>query len=272
MVTSSRYMEKRKGFFNRKRIMQTKNQQIYGARAVIEAIESGKNIDKIWIDRKKNNPLIKEVIYVAQKNHIPLQFVPEEKFFPFNGKNHQGVLAKLSLIEYQSLDNILFDTFNKGSVPLILALDGITDVRNFGAIARTAVSAGVHAIVIEDKGSAEINNDAIKTSAGALMHIPVCREKSLLNALKNMQLHGLQVIAATEKGNTSVYKTNMNLPIVVVMGSEQKGISPSILKISDFLCQIPIIGTIASLNVSVATGVILFECLRQRLAAQDTYY
>lgn len=250
--------------------MQAKHQQIYGARAVIEAIESGINIDKIWIDRKKNNPLIKEVIYIAQKNHIPLQYVPEEKFFPYNGKNHQGVLAKLSIIEYQSIDNILFDTFNKGLVPLILALDGITDVRNFGAIARTAISAGVHAIVIENKGSAEINNDAIKTSAGALMHIPVCREKSLLNALKNMQLHGLQIIAATEKGNISLYKTNMNQPIVVVIGNEEKGISPSILKISDSLCQIPMVGKIASLNVSVATGVILFECLRQRLTLQDT--
>lgn len=250
--------------------MQAKNQQIYGARAVIEAIEAGKDIDKIWIDRKKNNPLIKEVIFVAQKNHIPFQFVPEEKFFPYNGKNHQGVLAKLSMIEYQSLENILFDTFNKGQVPLILALDGITDVRNFGAIARTAVSAGVHAIVIEEKGSAEINEDAIKTSAGALMHIAVCREKSLLNAVKNMQMHGLRVVAATEKGNISVYKTEMYLPTVLVMGSEEKGISPSILKVSDALCHIPMVGNIASLNVSVATGVILFECLRQRLEQENT--
>lgn len=249
--------------------MQAKNQQIYGARAVIEAIESGKNIDKIWIDRKKNNPLIKEVIYVAQKNNIPLQFVPEEKFFPYNSKNHQGVLAKLSMIEYQSLENILFDTFNKGQVPLILALDGITDVRNFGAIARTAVSVGVHAMVIEEKGSAEINEDAIKTSAGALMHIPVCREKSLLNAIKNMKLHGLKVVAATEKGNISVYKTELHMPTVIVMGDEEKGISSSILKASDVLCHIPMIGNIASLNVSVAAGVLLFETLRQRLTIED---
>ncbi|MGQ9847139.1 MAG: 23S rRNA (guanosine(2251)-2'-O)-methyltransferase RlmB [Bacteroidales bacterium] len=226
---------------------------------------------KYGLIEKKNNPLIKEVIYVAQKHHIPLQFVPEEKFFPYNGKNHQGVLAKLALIEYQSLENILFDTFNKGLVPLILALDGITDVRNFGAIARTALSAGVNAIVIEEKGSAEINEDAIKTSAGALMHIPVCREKSLLNALKNMQLHGLQVISTTEKGNISVFETEMHLPSVVVMGNEEKGVSPSILKISQALCYIPMVGNIASLNVSVATGVVLFECLRQRLALENTF-
>lgn len=249
--------------------MQTKIQQIYGARPVIEAIESGKNIDKIWIDRKKNNPLIKEVIHLAQKNHIPIQFVPEEKFYPYNGKNHQGILAKLSIIEYQLLDNIIFDTFNNGQVPLILALDGITDVRNFGAIARTALSAGVHAIVIEKKGSAEINEEAIKTSAGALLHISVCRVKSLLNSLTNLKLHGLRVIAATEKGNLSVYKSDMSVPTVVVMGSEEKGISPSILKISDVLCYIPMIGKIASLNVAVAAGVILYECLRQRISQAD---
>jgi len=248
--------------------MQAKQQQIYGARAVIEAIEAGKTIDKIWIDRKKNNPLIKEVIYIAQKHHIPLQFVPEEKFAPYKNKNHQGVIAKLSLIEYQSLENIIFDAFNKGENPLILALDGITDVRNFGAIARTAISTGVHAIVIEEKGVAEINDDAIKTSAGALLHIPVCREKSLLNAVKDMQMHGLKAIAATEKGNLSLYRTQLNLPSVIIMGSEEKGISPSILKVADTLCSIPMAGTIASLNVSVATAVILFECLRQRLVEE----
>jgi len=244
--------------------MQNKNQHIYGARAVMEAIESGRTIDKIWIDRKKNNALIKEVIYIAQQHHIPIQFVPEEKFSPYASKNHQGVLAKLSLIEYHSLENIVFDTFNKGQIPLVLILDGITDVRNFGAIARSAISAGVHAIVVEEKGSAEINEDAIKTSAGALWHIPVCREKSLLNTVRNLKNHGLKVIAATEKGTNSIFKCDLTLPVAIVMGNEEKGISPSILKVSDEMCFIPMVGAIASLNVSVATGVILFECLRQR--------
>ncbi|NSW45724.1 MAG: 23S rRNA (guanosine(2251)-2'-O)-methyltransferase RlmB [Bacteroidales bacterium] len=257
-------MAKWKGIFNSKRIMQTKNQQIYGARTVIEAIESGRNIDKIWIDRKKNNPLIKELIYVAQQHHIPIQFVPEEKFFPYASKNHQGVLAKLSLIEYQSLENIVFDTFNKGQTPLILILDGVTDVRNFGAIARSAISAGVHAIVVEEKGSAEINEDAIKTSAGALLHVPVCREKSLLSTVRNLRNHGLKVVAATEKGSLSLFKSDLTLPLAIIMGSEEKGISPSILKAADEMCFIPMVGVIASLNVSVAAGVMLFECLRQR--------
>lgn len=245
-----------------------KQQFIFGTRALIEAIEAGKTIDKIFIDRKKNNPLIKKAIYLAQKHHIPIHFVPEEKFAPYKDKNHQGIIAKISLIEYQSYENIIFDVFNKGGNPLILVLDGITDVRNFGAIARTAVSAGVHAIVIEEKGVAEINDIAIKTSAGALFHIPICREKSLVRAIKNMKMHGLKVIAATEKGNFSLYKTQLNLPLAIIVGSEEKGISPSILKIADIMCKIPMIGNIVSLNVSVATGIILFECLRQRIVEQ----
>lgn len=243
--------------------MPTKQTYIYGARSIMEAIEAAKTLDKIIIDRKKNNPLIKELIYIAQQHHIPLQFVPSEKFIPYQQKNHQGVIAILSPIEFQSLDNIVFDVYHKGKHPLILALDGITDVRNFGAIARTAVSAGVHAIVIEEKGSAQINDDAIKTSAGALLHIPVCREKSLSNTIKQLQDQGLKAIACTEKGTLSIYKTPMQQPIVIIMGSEENGISPSILKIADYLSFIPIKGKIASLNVSVASGVILYEALRQ---------
>ncbi len=237
---------------------------IYGARAIIEAIESDKTIDKVLIERDKNNPLIKEVISLCRLHQIPIQFVPKEKFLSYKNKNHQGIIAKLSLIEYQSLENIIASTFQKGELPLILILDGITDVRNFGAIARTALSAGVHAIVIEQKGQASINDDAVKTSAGALMHIPVCREKSLSQTLNFLKLSGLQVIACTEKTNQSIYSLQLTNPLAVIMGNEEKGISPTLLKKADYLASIPMYGEVASLNVSVATGIILYECIRQR--------
>ncbi len=243
--------------------MTTKQTFIYGVRAVLEAIDASTTIQKIMIDRKKNNPSIKQVIYKAQQCHIPLQFLPSEKFISFQQKNHQGVVAIISPIEFQSLENIIYAIYQQGKYPLILALDGITDVRNFGAIARTALSAGVHAIIIEEKGAASINDDAIKTSAGALLHIPICREKSLHHAIKELQSQGLKAIACTEKGDISIYKTPLQQPVVIIMGSEEKGISPSILNIADYHSFIPIKGDIASLNVSVACGIILYEAVRQ---------
>lgn len=195
---------------------------------------------------------------------VPVQFVPEEKLLKFKNKNHQGIVAFISPIEYQSLENIIVNTYQQGQMPLVLILDGITDIRNFGAIARTALSVRAHAIVVEQKGHALINDDAIKTSAGALLEIPVCREASLLQTINTLKLHGLKVIACSEKATQYIYQMNLNDPLAIIMGNEEKGIRPTLLQKADYLASIPMLGNIGSLNVSVATGVILYECIRQR--------
>lgn len=241
-----------------------RNLLIYGINSVQEAILSGKNIDKIFIEEKKKNTSIKELIYLARKNNIPIQFLPQERFNSYANKNHQGVIARLSLIEYQNIEDIVTQVYENGDIPLILALDGITDVRNFGAIARSALAANVHAIVTENKGSALINDDAIKTSAGALLNIPVCREKSLIQTLKNLKLHGLNLYAATEKGDKNIFEASFINPLVIIVGNEEKGIRKEILNIVDAKYYIPMSGKIDSLNVSVATGIVLFEIFRQR--------
>jgi 23S rRNA (guanosine2251-2'-O)-methyltransferase len=239
-------------------------QYIYGARAIIEAIESQVIIDKIWIDRNKQSSLIKEVIQLCKEHKIPFQFVPEEKFLSFKNKNHQGIVAKSSLIEFQSIENIIINTYEKGEVPLILILDGISDVRNFGAIARTALSSGVHAIIIEQKGNAQINEDAIKTSAGALLHIPVCREESLKKTIDLLRLHGINIVACTEKAQQNIYEIPLIGPLAFIFGNEEKGISQYLIKTASYLVKIPMLGKVSSLNVSVATGIVLYECVRQR--------
>lgn len=241
-----------------------KLEYIYGTRAVSEAISKGVSIEKILIDKKKHNPSIKEIIGLCSSHQIPFQFVPEEKLLQFKNKNHQGVVALISPIEYQSLENIVVSTFQHGQMPLVVILDGITDVRNFGAIARTALSVGAHAIVVEHKGHAQINDDAIKTSAGALLEIPVCRETSLTHTIHALKLHGLKVIACTEKASQHIYEMNLNDPLAIIMGNEEKGIRPALLQKADYLASIPMLGNIGSLNVSVATGIILYECIRQR--------
>ncbi|MCX7862169.1 MAG: 23S rRNA (guanosine(2251)-2'-O)-methyltransferase RlmB [Bacteroidales bacterium] len=241
-----------------------KLQNIYGIRAIVEAIENGISIEKVLIQKEKFNTNIKEIILLCKNNNIPIQFVPEEKFNSLKNKNHQGVIALVSSIEYQTLENIVTQTYLEAKHPFILILDGITDVRNFGAIARTALSAGVHALVVEHKGHAQINDDAIKTSAGALIQLPVCREISLLQTIKNLKLHGLKIIACTEKASLSMYQCNLSGPVAIIMGNEEKGIRSSLLKESDHLVHIPMFGNLNSLNVSVATGIILYECIRQR--------
>ena len=241
-----------------------KSLYIYGARAIIEALNNNVNIEKIWIDKRKHNNFSKEIIFLSNKANIPIQFVPEEKLNSFKNKNHQGFVAKISLIEYQILDNIIENLYSAGQIPFILILDHITDIRNFGAIARTALSAGVHAIVIDQKRQAPINEDAIKTSAGALLKIPVCREKSLIKVIDKLHLHGIKIISCTEKSSEKIYNIKLNVPVAIIMGNEEKGINPTILKKSDHCVAIPMYGPIASLNVSVATGIILYECVRQR--------
>jgi len=238
---------------------------IYGIHAVREAINSGREIDRVLIQKNANKEGIRDLLDAASELNIPLQSVPVEKLNRVTRKNHQGVICFISAIAYASLDHVISDSFSSGKSPLILMLDGVTDVRNFGSIARTAEVAGVDAIVIPFSGSAQINSDAIKTSSGALNHLPVCREKDLLRNLKYLQSNGLQAVACTEKASQPIYEINFTLPSVIVLGSEEKGISNSILKTVDLLGRIPISGKIASLNVSVAAGIVMFEAKRQRI-------
>jgi len=237
---------------------------IFGIRAVMEAIRAGKEIDKVLIQRGLNNPLIKELHQTNKEFGIPYQYLPAEKFKQWDSKNHQGVVAFLSEITYFDIESILPGIYEDGEDPFILILDHITDVRNFGAIARTAECAGVHAIIIPDKGNASINADAIKASAGALHKIPICRSKSLYNTIKLLKDNGLQIIAASEKSTIGYNSVHYIKPTAIILGSEEQGISPQLLAISDLLISIPIYGSIESLNVSVAAGILLYEMIRQK--------
>jgi 23S rRNA (guanosine2251-2'-O)-methyltransferase len=237
---------------------------IFGIRSVIETIKAGKDIDKILIQKGLSGTLIKELLQEIRGTDIPFQYIPVEKFKPWESKNHQGVMAILSEISYQDIENILPLIYESGKDPFILILDQVSDVRNFGAIARTAECAGVQAIIIPEKGSAAINADAIKVSAGALMKIPVCRSKNLHETIKLLKNNGLQIIAASEKSETAYSSVSYTKPTAIIMGSEEKGVTANLLTISDYLVGIPVFGSIESLNVSVATGILLFEAIRQK--------
>ena len=244
--------------------MAKKDNYIFGIHAVMEAVQAGKDLDKVLVRRGAGSDLLKKLTGVLSGMEISVQQVPVEKLNRITGKNHQGVIAFLSEISYVDISTLLPSIFESGEDPLILLLDGVSDVRNFGAIARSAECAGVHSIVIPASGSAAINADAIKTSAGALHRIPVCRHRDLLTVTRFLSDSGLRLYAATEKASDSMYDTDMTGPAGLILGSEDTGISPQLLKISDSWISIPMKGTIASLNVSVAAGVILLEMLRQR--------
>ncbi|WP_235853942.1 23S rRNA (guanosine(2251)-2'-O)-methyltransferase RlmB [Mucilaginibacter terrenus] len=240
------------------------NQMVFGIRAIIEAILAGKEIESLYLQRGLGGGLLTELKQVMQQHQIIAQQVPVEKLNRLTQKNHQGAIAFISPIVYQKIENIIPEIFEKGEVPLILVLDGITDVRNMGAIARTAECSGVHAIVIPAKGSAQVNPDAIKTSAGALYKIPVCRHDNFMQTVRFLQESGLQLVCCTEKTNDYIYKPDYTAPTAIVMGSEEDGIRNEIIRIADHLAKIPMFGEIESLNVSVSTGVILYEAIRQR--------
>ncbi len=240
----------------------TENKElVFGIQSVLETIRSGKEIDRLLVQRELGNS---EILDLAREKGIQVQKVPLEKLNRITRKNHQGAIAFVSVIHYAKLENVIADTFEKGLVPFILILDRITDVRNFGAIARTAECAGIHAIVIPSKGAAQINGDAMKTSSGALNFIPVCREDSLLQTVDFLQNSGLKVVACTEKGRSSVYAVDYSGPVAIIMGSEEDGISDELIRKSDDLAVIPQSGQVGSLNVSVAAGVVIFETVRQR--------
>jgi 23S rRNA (guanosine2251-2'-O)-methyltransferase len=237
---------------------------IFGLRAIIEAINAGKEIEKVILKKGLQGELYKELFDLIREKDIPFQMVPIERINRITRKNHQGAVAYVSLIEYQSVENILMTAFEKGETPFFIVLDGLTDVRNFGAIARTAECAGVHGIIVPEKGSVSITADAIKTSAGALHEIPVCRVKNLIRTVEYLKDSGLLIVAATEKGAEDYFNCSLDKPVALVMGGEDIGISPTIIRMADVFCKIPMIGKIGSLNVSVAAGIILYEVVRQR--------
>lgn len=237
---------------------------IFGIRAVIEAIEAGKEIDKLLIKKDLQGELSRELFNVLKGRHIPVQRVPIEKLNRITRKNHQGVIAYTTQITYQHIEDIVPTLFEEGKNPFFVLLDGLTDVRNFGAIARTAECAGVDAIIIPSKNSVSVNADAIKTSAGALHTIPVCREENITKTIKYLKNCGIHIAGATEKGNRSYTKGTYNGPVCLIMGAEDRGIPQEHLALCDEWVKIPILGHIGSLNVSVAAGVLIYEIVKQR--------
>lgn len=238
---------------------------VFGIRAVIEAIQADKEIDKILVRRDLQGELAKELFETLRGRAIQVQRVPQERLDRYTRKNHQGVIAFVSAITYQKLEDIIPLIYEEGRDPFIVLLDGITDVRNFGAIARTCECAGVDALVIPSKGSVTVNADAIKTSAGALHILPVCKEKSINQAIRFLQQSGVKVYAASEKAADSYTNMAYNGPTAIVMGAEDTGVSSENLRICDAMIKIPQFGTIGSLNVSVASSILIYEVVRQRM-------
>lgn len=246
--------------------MMKKEDYIFGIRAVIEALDAGKYIDKVLVRKDLSGDLAHELMARLRQSGTLVQKVPAERLNRITQKNHQGVIALLSPVAYSRLENLLPTIYEEGRVPFLLVLDGITDTRNFGAIARTAECAGVDAIVIPERNSVSVTADAVKTSAGALFHIPVCRERDVLSAVRFLHDSGVKVVGASEKGATDYTTVDFTTPVAIVMGSEDTGISPEVLRVCDELAAIPIRGAIGSLNVSVAAAVMIYEALRQRTA------
>jgi 23S rRNA (guanosine2251-2'-O)-methyltransferase len=241
------------------------NTTIFGIRTVMEAIQSEKNIDKIYIQKGLNNPLFQELLSVIGRQGFNISYVPVEKLEKLTQGNHQGVVAKISPIEFREMEDIVQEVLAKeDTTPLFLLLDQITDARNFGAIIRTAECCGVHAIIVQDKGGAPVNADTVKTSAGAVFNIPICKVSHIKDAIYYLQGSGINVVAATEKCDQSIYETELNKPTALIMGSEGRGINPSVLKIVNDKAKLPMFGSIGSLNVSVACGAFLYEIVRQR--------
>lgn len=242
-----------------------KSQVVFGIRAVIEAIESGKQVDKVLMKKDLGGELARELLSVTREYNVPVQRVPVERINKVTRKNHQGVIAFMAAVDYYHVDDIVPALYDEGINPLVVVLDGVTDVRNFGAIARTCECAGVNCIVILERNSVSVNADAVKTSAGALNYLPVCRERNLVKAVQYLRDSGFKVMGASEKTDLNYTKADFTGPVAIVLGAEDTGISTDVLKLCDTLVAIPEFGQINSLNVSVAGGIMIYEVVRQRL-------
>jgi len=242
----------------------SKKSLIIGKEAVIRAIESGTQLDRIYLQNNLHGKAVQEIKSLALEHNIPVNKVPVEKLNGFNISNHQGIVAQIAKVRYQDLQQVISFVVERGQVPLFLLLDGITDIRNIGGIARTAFCCGVHALIIPDKGVGALNEDAILTSAGALEKISVCRVNSLMKAIDELHLNGIKVFASEMTANKDVFDCDFKEPSAIIMGSEEKGIYPALMKICDEKFKIPMAGDFESLNVGVATGMILYEVMRQR--------
>jgi 23S rRNA (guanosine2251-2'-O)-methyltransferase len=250
--------------------MQTETTNIFGIRAIIEAIESGSTINKVYLQKGLRGELFFQLEKLIKEKKISISMVPVEKLDRLSkNSNHQGAVAQISPIEFNDLESLLDSTIESGKIPLFLLLDQISDVRNFGAIIRTAECTGVNGIIIQKDGSAPVNAETIKTSAGAAFKIPICKVDHIKDALFMLQAEEIKTVAATEKTDDSIFDINFNQPMAIIMGSEHRGVNPSILKMVDYKAKLPLLGEIASLNVSVACGAFLYETVRQRMTIKS---
>ncbi len=242
-----------------------KEKLIYGIRAIIEAIQNKITIDKVYIQKDAQSDLMKELFTVLKKNNINFSYVPSEKLYKLTPNNHQGAVATIAPISFVAIENLIEQAFDINAKPLFLILDQISDARNFGAIIRTAECCGVSGIIIGANGAAPVNGDTVKTSAGAVFNVPICKIEHIKDAIYHLQSSDIQIVAATEKTEHTIYDINFKKPTALIMGSEDKGVNPSVLKIVDYKAKLPMLGNISSLNVSVACGAILYEAIRQKM-------
>ena len=241
-----------------------KDNQIFGIRVIIEAITAKKEVDKVFIQKEASGELMKDLMKVMKRNNINFSYVPLEKLNRLTPNNHQGAVATISPIGFIALEDLVTATLESQKIPLFLILDQISDARNFGAIIRTAACTGVNGIIVQKSGSAPVNGDTVKTSAGAVFTVPICKIEHIKDAIFYLQGSGIKIVAATEKTDQNVYDIVLNEPVAIIMGSEDRGINPSVLKIVDEKAKLPMLGTIGSLNVAVACGAFLYETIRQR--------
>lgn len=241
-----------------------KEHLIFGIRAIIEAIQSGKEVDKVFIQKEASGELMKDLMKVLKRGNINFSYVPVEKLNRLTPNNHQGAVASISPIGFMDLEQMVEAAKNASQTPLLLILDQISDARNFGAIIRTAECTGISGIIVQKAGSAPVNGDTVKTSAGAVFNVPICKVEHIKDAIFYLQGSGIKTVAATEKTDQNIYDISLNEPVAIIMGSEDRGINPSVLKIVDEKAKLPMFGSIGSLNVSVACGAFLYEAVRQR--------
>ncbi len=241
-----------------------KEHQIFGIRAIIEAIQAGTTIDKVYIQKETSGDLMKDLMKVMKRANVNFSYVPVEKLNKLTPNNHQGAVATISPISFFDLESLIETIIENGKKPLFLVLDQISDARNFGAIIRTAECTGVNGIIIQKSGSAPVNGDTVKTSAGAVFNIPICKVEHIKDAIFLLQANGIKTVAATEKTDNTIYNIDFSEAVAIIMGSEDRGVNPSVLKIVDEKAKLPMFGTIGSLNVSVACGAFLYEVVRQR--------